>query len=308
MTAPGPLSLNTISVKALTLAQCIEACARHGIPGISPWRDVLQAMGTQAAAKQIRDAGLKVTGLCRGGMFTVGSRADAIEDNRRAIAEAHAIGADCLVMVCGGLPQGTKDLPAAREIVRDGLHAILPEARAAGVTIALEPLHPMYAAPTVRCVNDAGPGDSTCATNSARAPASRVDVYHVWWDPDLERGRWPGPRAASLAFHVCDWLVADAPTWCFDRGHAGRGRDRHPQDPRLGGGRRLRRLPRGRDLLLGELVEAAGRGGRDRLQGALPDGRLTAAAPAGDVRPQPNRFVTRLLTKRPSGRSFGGNA
>ena len=101
MTPPGPLSLNTITVKSWSLPQVIEACARHGIPAISPWRDVLQAMGTQAAARHIRDAGLKVTGLCRGGMFNLG---DALDDNRRAIEEAHAIGADCLVMVCGGLP------------------------------------------------------------------------------------------------------------------------------------------------------------------------------------------------------------
>jgi sugar phosphate isomerase/epimerase len=216
MNAPGPLSLNTITVKGLTLAQCIEACARHGIPGISPWRDVLQAMGTQQAAKHIRDAGLKVTGLCRGGMFNLPG---AIEDNRRAIAEAHAIGADCLVMVCGGLPQGSKDLPGARQNMRDGLHAILPEARAAGVTLALEPLHPM-----------------TCADRSVLSTLSQaldlcdelgegtgvaVDVYHVWWDPDLARQM---ARAAGriAGFHVCDWKVPTTDL-VFDRGLPGEG-------------------------------------------------------------------------------------
>ena len=140
MPKPGPLSLNTATVKERWgLAECIEGCARHGIPGISPWRDVLQAMGVEEAARQIRDAGLTVTGLCRGGMFTApdaAGRAAAIEDNRRAIAEAHAIGAACLVMVCGGLPPGSRDLPGAREMVREGLHAIMGEARDAGVTIA----------------------------------------------------------------------------------------------------------------------------------------------------------------------------
>jgi sugar phosphate isomerase/epimerase len=216
MTAPGPLSLNTITVKGLTLAQCIEACARHGIPGISPWRDVLQAMGTQAAAKHIRDAGLKVTGLCRGGMFHLPG---AIDDNRRAIAEAHAIGADCLVMVCGGLPQGSKDLPGARQNMRDGLHAILPEARAAGVTIALEPLHPM-----------------TCADRSVLSTLSQaldlcdelgegtgvaVDVYHVWWDPDLAR-QMARAQGRIAGFHVCDWKVPTTDL-VFDRGLPGEG-------------------------------------------------------------------------------------
>ena len=95
------LSLNTITVREQwSLAQCIEGCARHGIPAIGPWRDKLAEMGVAAAARQIRDAGLRVSGLCRGGMFQL---PDAIEDNRRAIDEAAALGADCLVMVCGGL-------------------------------------------------------------------------------------------------------------------------------------------------------------------------------------------------------------
>ena len=108
----GLLSLNTVTVKERWgLAECIEGCVRHGIPGISPWRDVLQAMGVEEAARRIRDAGLLVSGLCRGGMFPASDEAGrraAIEDNRRAIDEAHSIGAACLVMVCGGLPPGSR--------------------------------------------------------------------------------------------------------------------------------------------------------------------------------------------------------
>ena len=141
-----PLSLNTVTVREKWgLGECIEGCARHGIPGISPWRDVLGAMGMDAAARQIRDAGLTVTGLCRGGMFPAADaagRAAAIEDSRRAIEEAHKLQARSLVMVCGGLPAGSKDIQGARQMVRDGLATILPEARAAGVTLGLEPLHP----------------------------------------------------------------------------------------------------------------------------------------------------------------------
>lgn len=219
MTPPGPLSLNTITVKQLTLAQAIEACARHGIPGISPWRDVLQAMGVPQAARRIRDAGLKVTGLCRGGMFTLGSRADALDDNRRAIEEAHAIGADCLVMVCGGLPQGSKDLAAAREIVRDGLHAILPEARAAGVTLALEPLHPMTCADR-SVLSTLGQALDLCDELGEGAGVA-VDVYHVWWDPDLAR-QMARAKGRIAGFHVCDWKVPTTDL-VFDRGLPGEG-------------------------------------------------------------------------------------
>ena len=220
---PGPLSLNTATVKERWgLAECIEGCARHGIPGISPWRDVLQAMGVEEAARQIRDAGLTVTGLCRGGMFTApdaAGRAAAIEDNRRAIAEAHAIGAACLVMVCGGLPPGSRDLPGAREMVREGLHAIMGEARDAGVTIALEPLHPMTCADR-SVLATLGQALDLCE-ELGRGSGVALDVYHVWWDPDLAR-QMRRARGRIAAFHTCDWLVPTTDT-VFDRGLPGDG-------------------------------------------------------------------------------------
>lgn len=216
------VSLNTATVKQWTLAQCIEACARAGIPGISPWRDVLQEMGVEAAARRIRDAGLRVTGLCRGGMFPAADaagRAAAIEDNRRAIAEAAALGADCLVMVCGGLPPGSKDLPGARAMVREGLETILPEARAAGVRLALEPLHPMTCAD--RSVLSTLKQALDLCEALGEGVGVAVDVYHVWWDPDLAAQM---ARAAGriAAFHVCDWKVPTTDL-VFDRGLPGEG-------------------------------------------------------------------------------------
>jgi sugar phosphate isomerase/epimerase len=204
------------------LADCIEGCARHGIPGISPWRDVLQAMGVAAAAKHLRDAGLAVTGLCRGGMFPAADaagRAAAIEDNRRAIGEAQAIGAAALVMVCGGLPPGSKDLAGAREMVRDGLAAILPEARAAGVTLALEPLHPMTCADR-SVLSTLGQALDLCEA-LGEGTAIALDVYHVWWDPDLAR-QMARATGRIAAFHVCDWKVPTTDT-VFDRGLPGEG-------------------------------------------------------------------------------------
>ena len=220
---PGPLSLNTVTVKERWgLAECIEGCARHGIPGISPWRDVLQAMGVEQAARAIRDAGLSVSGLCRGGMFPAtdaAGRAAAIEDNRRAIAEAHAIGAACLVMVCGGLPPGSKDLEGARAMVRDGLHAIMEEARAAGVTIALEPLHPMTCADR-SVLSTLGQALDLC-DELGEGSGVALDVYHVWWDPAL-RAQIARADGRIAAFHVCDWLVPTTDT-VFDRGLPGEG-------------------------------------------------------------------------------------
>jgi sugar phosphate isomerase/epimerase len=219
----GPLSLNTVTVKGKWgLAQCIEGCARHGIPGISPWRDVLHAMGVEQAARQIRDAGLQVSGLCRGGMFpaadAAGRRA-AIEDNFRAIDEANAIGAASLVIVCGGLPPGSRDLPGARQMVREGLAEILPYARSANVTIGLEPLHPMTCADR-SVLSTLGQALDLCDGLGAGIGVA-VDVYHVWWDPDLARQiARAGRRIAG--FHVCDWLVPTTDL-VFDRGMPGDG-------------------------------------------------------------------------------------
>jgi len=223
MSRPGPLSLNTVTVRdAWDLAQCIEGCAWHRIPGISPWRDKLQAMGVAAAARHIRDAGLTVTGLCRGGMFpaadAAGRRA-AIEDNRRAIEEAFVIGAPCLVVLGGGLPPGSKDLPGARTMFQDGLAEVLSEARAAGVTLALEPLHPMTCADRSVLCSLAQALDLCDAFGEGVGVA--VDVYHVWWDPDLER-QMARASGRIAAFHACDWLVPTKDL-VFDRGMPGDG-------------------------------------------------------------------------------------
>ncbi|MDF0603230.1 sugar phosphate isomerase/epimerase [Psychromarinibacter sp. C21-152] len=206
--APHRLSLNTATVREQwNLAEAIEGCARHGIGGICPWRDKLHEMGVEAAARAIRDAGLGVSGLCRGGWFTqTGAVDDAvIDDNRRAVDEAATLGADCLVMVVGGLPEGSRDLPTAWALVEDGLAATLEYARKVGVKIAIEPLHPMYAADRA-CVNTMRQALDIC-DRLGPGIGCAVDVYHVWWDPELEEQLARAGKERILAFHLCDWLV-----------------------------------------------------------------------------------------------------
>jgi sugar phosphate isomerase/epimerase len=198
----GPLSLNTATVrKQWTLAQAIEGCARHGIRGISPWRDQVAQMGLSQARRSIRENDLVVTGLCRGGFFTA---KDWRDDNFRAIEEAHELGAQCLVLVVGGLAPGSKDMRLSREMVKDGIAAILPEAKKAGVPLAIEPLHPMQAAERA-CVNTLEQALDLCDFFKEGVGVA-LDVYHVWWDPKLEsQVRRAGKRV--LAHHICDWLV-----------------------------------------------------------------------------------------------------
>ncbi|MBV8030452.1 MAG: sugar phosphate isomerase/epimerase [Betaproteobacteria bacterium] len=211
MGAPDPsrLSLNTATVrKQWKLAQILDGCARHGIRGVAPWRDQVQEFGLDQTARLAKTHGLTVTGLCRGGFFT---GKNWLEDNRRAIAEAHVLGAQCLVLVVGGLLFESKNLVRAREVVRESLQEILPEARQAGVPLAIEPLHPMQAAERA-CINTLEQALDLCdaldpgGSRGAPALGVAVDAYHVWWDPKLEAQI---QRAGSriLAYHICDWLV-----------------------------------------------------------------------------------------------------
>ena len=209
MPRPGPLSLNIATVRERWgLAECVEGCARNGIPGIAPWRDALaDAGGAQRAARRIREAGLRVSSLCRGGMFTAANRAGrraAIDDARRAIGEAHVLGAACLVVVSGGLPPGSKDLVGAREMVRDGLAEILDEGRAAGVTLALEPQHPLACADRSVLTTLAQALD-LCAELGGDVGVV-VDTYHVWWDPDLAR-QMARAQGRIVVFQAGDWLA-----------------------------------------------------------------------------------------------------
>src|ERR1700676_3657662 len=165
------LSLNTATVrKQGDLAQIIEACVRHGIHAIDPWRDQVAAIGLDRAVRAVRDAGLELSGYCRGGMFASDAthRIEARDDNRRAVDEAKALGAPCIVLVAGGLPQYSrpgsrlsKDIAAARAQAEDAIAEMLDYARAAQMPLAIEPLHPAYAADRA-CVNTAKQALDVC--------------------------------------------------------------------------------------------------------------------------------------------------
>lgn len=205
---PERISLNTATVREQwSLRECVDGCARHGIGGIAPWRNNLHATGVDEAAKMIRDAGLSVSGLCRGGWYTAeGALTDAVlDDNRRAVDEAVAIDAACLVMVVGGLPEGSKDIAGARSMVTEGLSKTLDYARQANMKIAIEPLHPMYAADRA-CVNTLRQTLDICDQLGDGIGAA-VDVYHVWWDPEIYDQIKRAGKDRLMAFHMCDWLV-----------------------------------------------------------------------------------------------------
>jgi len=221
---PLNLSLNLATVRMQwKLPQAVEAAARHGFAGVAPWREMVQETGIAETARICLDNGLRVTGYCRGGLFGAGGRENlkaAIDDNKRMIDEAAAIAAEAIVIIGGGLPPGSRDLRAARAMFAEGLAAVLPHAQGCGVTLALEPMHPMYAADrgcitTLREMLDI----ADLLGNDGLGIA--VDTYHVWWDPEL-RVQIARAGRRIVAHHICDWLV---PTrhMLTDRGMMGDG-------------------------------------------------------------------------------------
>ena len=250
------LSINTATVRRQRgadwpLLQILEACAARGIRAVSPWRDQVAAAGLAATARAIETLGLELSGYCRGGMFThtdAAGRLAARDDNRRALDEACTLGAPCLVLVVGGLPGALggnaahKDIAAARAQVTDGIAALLDDARERRMPLAIEPLHPMYAADRA-CINTLEQALDVCDALDPQRGSERaavgvegsdraalgvegsdraalgvedsnraalgvaVDVYHVWWDPKLAQQIARAGRSRLLAFHVCDWLT-----------------------------------------------------------------------------------------------------
>jgi sugar phosphate isomerase/epimerase len=213
------LSLNTATLrKQGDLLAIIDACARAEIGAISPWRDQVAAVGLNRAAQAAKAAGLALSGYCRGGMFPADPDllGEARDDNRRAVDEAVALGAPCLVLVVGGLPQfsrpgsgPSRDLDAARAMVEDGIGTLLDHARDARMPLAIEPLHPMYAADRA-CVNTLAQALDLCDRldpDRTGVLGVALDVYHVWWDPELSAQIARAGRDRLLAYHVCDWLV-----------------------------------------------------------------------------------------------------
>ncbi|MFC3300036.1 sugar phosphate isomerase/epimerase [Arthrobacter agilis] len=215
-TAPHDrLSINQATIKYAPLAEALAVTADAGIGSIGLWRDSVQAVSLPEAARLLTRSGLRFSSLCRGGFFTVPegpARRSAMEDNRRAIeetarlADAGAPGsAAVLVMVAGGLPQGSRDIAGARSMVEDALAELAPVAAAAGVRLALEPLHPMYAADRA-VISTLGQALDLAAPFDPAVVGVVVDTFHVWWDPDLDAQIARAGREDRIAsYQVCDW-------------------------------------------------------------------------------------------------------
>lgn len=218
MTRPHPrLSINQATIKYASLADALVVARQAGVEAIGLWREPVAEVGLDAAVRLVSDSGLRVSSLCRGGFFTVPEgpeRRAAVDDNRRAIDETAALAAAgapgsaaVLVLVAGGLPTGSRDLEGARRRVMDAVAELEPYAREAGVTLALEPLHPMYAADRA-VISTLGQALDIAERFPAESVGVVVDTFHLWWDPELlAQIARAGAGGRIASYQVCDWVT-----------------------------------------------------------------------------------------------------
>jgi len=202
------LSLNTMTTQRLSFEEAVDLALRLGVPALGLWRDKVEQVGLEAAARRLRGAGLRASSLCRGGFFTAADEdgvAAAVADNRRAIDEAAALGAPELVIVAGGLPDGDRDLLAARQRVADRIGDLAPYAAERGVRLALEPLHPMFVADRA-VISTLEQALDLAADHGPASVGVVVDTFHVFWDPAAEAMVSRAGREGRISsYQVCDF-------------------------------------------------------------------------------------------------------
>ncbi|MGF1653951.1 MAG: sugar phosphate isomerase/epimerase family protein [Actinomycetales bacterium] len=218
------LSLNQRTTARWSLREAVDGAVAAGLPAIGPWREQLAEAGLDDAVRWIADSGLRVSTLCRGGFFTAGdpaARRRAHETNLRAIDEAAALRAACLVLVPGGLPPGDRDLAAARHRAGEAVADLVPHAHAAGVRLGIEALHPVLAA-------DRGVVSTLAQALAMAAPFPAADVgvvvdtFHLWWEPGvLDLLPTVGDRIA--AYQISDWITPLPADPLLGRGMVGDG-------------------------------------------------------------------------------------
>ncbi|MEO6723027.1 MAG: sugar phosphate isomerase/epimerase family protein [Ferruginibacter sp.] len=217
------LCVHTITTKPWKIEEAAKYFSAAGVKGITVWREALQEKNISQTGAMLREHDLSIVSLCRGGFFPdkdANKRKQAIDENRKAIEEAADLGAPMMVMVCGADP--SQSLEESRKQIRDGIAEIIPDAAAAGVKLTIEPLHPMYA-DTRSAINTLAQANDMAEELNSPWVGIAVDVYHLWWDPSLEKEiKRCGQNGNLSAFHICDWKIPTS-DMLLDRGLMGEG-------------------------------------------------------------------------------------
>jgi sugar phosphate isomerase/epimerase len=217
------LCIHTITTKPWSIGEAAKNFSNEGVGGITVWRDALSGRDISQTGVMLRDSGLEIVSLCRGGFFPATSkqkRQEAMDDNRRAIDEASELGAPLIVLVCGAEPQ--QPLEESRKQITEGIEAVLQHARDSNVKLAIEPLHPMYADDR-SAINTLQQANDMAEEINSPYVGVAIDVYHLWWDPYLKKEiERCGRNKNIFAFHICDWKTPTTDL-LLDRGLMGEG-------------------------------------------------------------------------------------
>jgi sugar phosphate isomerase/epimerase len=217
------LCIHTITTKPWKIEEAAKNFSAAGVKGITVWRDAFEGKNIRQTGNMLREHDLTIVSLCRGGFFAhkdVSKRKAAIDDNKRAIEEATQLGTSVIVLVCGADP--SQPLEESRKQIRDGIVEIIPEASAAGIKLAIEPLHPMYS-DSRSAINTLAQANDMAEEINSPFVGVAADVYHLWWDNNLENEiKRCGENDHLFAFHICDWKVPTTDL-LLDRGLMGEG-------------------------------------------------------------------------------------
>ena len=217
------LCVHTITTKPWKIEEAAKNFSEAGVGGITVWRDALAGRDIRKTGELLRNLGLEIVSLCRGGFFPSiekEKRKLSIDDNKKAIDEAAELGTKMIVLVCGAEPR--QSLHDSRKQIQEGIQSLLPHAESAGIKLAIEPLHPMYA-DTRSAINTLSQANDMAEEINSPWVGVAVDVYHLWWDPSLQQEiKRCGENGNLLAFHICDWNVPTV-DMLNDRGLMGEG-------------------------------------------------------------------------------------
>jgi sugar phosphate isomerase/epimerase len=217
------LCIHTITTRPLEFE---KACAKYsnlGVKGISIWKDAVEGLDPGMVRRTLKNNQLTPVSYVRGGFFpssNEGKRKSAIADNIMMLREASEMEIPLLVLVCGSDPGQL--LEVSREQIKQGIEDILPEARRLNVKLAVEPLHPMYAG-SRSAITSLKQANRMAEYFNDEFLGIAVDVYHLWFDEDLENQvKRCGDNNNLFAYHICDWNVPTT-DMLHDRGLMGEG-------------------------------------------------------------------------------------
>ena len=194
--------------KKNSFRESLECMARNGVFKTVVWKPLLDETELKSAKQNLIDSGVKAISMCPLVLLDEDAYPDPdgrLSCHKQFLEIAAELDVESVVVITGGLPSGSRDLKGQRLRVQEELSLLIPLAKAVGVRLALEPLHPMVCGhrSVISTLSEANEILDSLDANETLGIA--VDSYALWWDSSLEEQiERSGKRLYN--FHVSDWL------------------------------------------------------------------------------------------------------